>query len=119
MSGIMASIYALLINLSPVVTAAASGSSSFIGTMVKWAGSIGGGLVAIALIISLVKDGIGLAKGSGDSSIFKIIGKALTLIVVLGLVGLAINYTSLQNTGKNVGNRVIKTVNTELKNAGI
>lgn len=111
MSGIIASLYALLVSINPVVIAAASGSS-FISKAVQWAGGVGGGIVAIALIISLVKDGIGLAKGSGDSSIFKIIGKALTLIVVLGLVGLAMSWNTLQDTGKNVGNKVINSVNT-------
>lgn len=50
---------------------------------------IGGALVAIALIISIVKDAMGYIKGSGSNSIGKIIGKVLLLIVMIGIIAVA------------------------------
>ena len=52
-------------------------------------GTIGGALVAIALIISIVKDAMGYLKGSGSNSIGKIIGKVLLLIVMIGIIAVA------------------------------
>jgi len=112
----------LWLQFCPVVTAfAADGDSSFIGKVVKWAGGIGGGLVAIALIISLVKDALEMSKGGGNASPIKIVGKALLLILVLGLIGLAMNYDSLTTKGKTVGNIIVNEAENqanEIQNGG-
>lgn len=106
---------AFVLKYLPFCTAfAANGTMTKI---VKWAAGIGGGIVAIFLIISLAKDGIGLAKGSGDSSVLKIIGKALFLILIIGLIYLAMSYDSLGKKAKNIANKGVNTVNTEINNA--
>lgn len=115
-------IYAFLCKIMPITTAfaaAASGSrtNAFIDGIVKWAAGIGGGLVAIFLIISLVKDGIGLAKGSGDSSVLKIIGKALFLILIIGLIYIAMNYSQLGTTAEGIASKGINKVGQEVNTA--
>ena len=105
--------------LFPLITAFANatpGNSTFITKLVGWAAGIGGGIVAVFLIVALVKDGIEFAKGQGSVSIWKILGKAIFLILIIGLIFLATNYKSLGNTAKSVGNKAIKTVNTEVNN---
>lgn len=102
----------LWLQVCPVVTAFAadankSSEGSFVGNVVKWVGGIGGGLVAIALIISLVKDAIDMSKGGGNASPVKIVGKALLLVLVLGLIGLATQYDNLTSKGKTVGNIIV------------
>lgn len=102
----------LWLQVCPVVTAFAadankSSDGSFIGNVVKWVGGIGGGLVAIALIISLVKDALDMAKGGGNASPVKIVGKALLLVLVLGLIGVAMNYDDLTSKGQTAGNLIV------------
>jgi len=87
--------------------------------IVQWVGGIGGGIVAIFLIVGLVKDGIALGKGSGDASIFKILTKVLFLVIVLGLIGLAINYDNLANMGENIGNKASGIVSNEVNGMGL
>lgn len=110
----------LMAKLFPVFTALAANNSvkenSFMSGVIAWAAGIGGGIVGLFLIISLVKDGIGFAKGQGDSSIFKIIGKALFLILIIGLIFLAVNYKSLGDKAKTIGDTVINTVDNEATN---
>lgn len=105
-----------LLTYLPMVTAFAS-SNGTMDKVVKWAGSFGGGVVALFLIIGLVKDGIGYAKGSGDASVLKIVGKVLFLILIIGLIYLAVNYNSLGTKGKNVADKVINNANTEVNQA--
>lgn len=107
-------IYAFLCKFMPITTAFAAETNGFIDGIVTWAAAIGGGLVAIFLIISLVKDGIGLAKGSGDSSILKIIGKALFLILIIGLIYVATNYSNLGTTAESIASGGINTVGSEV-----
>lgn len=114
----------LWLQICPVVTAFAaktastttSGGGSFVGNVVKWVGGIGGGLVAIALIISLVKDALDMAKGGGNASPVKIVGKALVLILVLGLIGLAMSYDNLQSKGETAGNLIVNEAENQAKN---
>lgn len=89
------------------------GGTSFMSNAVAWGAGIGGGLVALFLIYSLVKDGVEFAKGQGSSSIFKIFGKALFLIFIIGLIFLAVNYSDLGHKAESIGNKVINTVNNE------
>lgn len=63
-------------------------------------GVIGGALVGIALIFSIVKDAMGYIKGSGSNSIGKIIGKVLLLIVMIGIITVAAN-RGFDTLGKN------------------
>lgn len=104
----------------PFIGASATGSSTGNATMQKivgWVGGIGGGIVAIFLIISLIKDGIALAKGGGDASPLKIAGKVIFLIVILGLIGLAINYAQLANVGNSLANKGLTVANKEIGSA--
>jgi hypothetical protein len=112
----MSFLSAFVLKYLPFCTAFAAANSTM-SKIVSWAAGIGGGVVALFLIISLAKDGIGLAKGSGDSSILKIIGKALFLILIIGLIYLAMNYDSLGNKAKNVANKGVDTVDTEVNKA--
>lgn len=101
----------------PFVTAHADGPEGTIGTVLSWIGTLGGGIVAIFMIISLIKDGIGIAKGSGDSSVLKVAGKVIFLIVILGLIGVCVNYTSISQTGEKMGNKAVDVINTEFDSA--
>lgn len=112
----MSFLSAFALKYLPFCTAFAAGSGTM-SKIVSWAAGIGGGVVALFLIISLAKDGIGLAKGSGDSSILKIIGKALFLILIIGLIYLAVNYDSLGNKAKNVADKGTNILDTELDKA--
>ena len=89
-------------------------NSTFIDNLVGWGAGIGGGIIALFLVVSLVKDGIEFAKGQGSVSIWKILGKAVFLILIIGLIFLAVNYKSLGNTASSVGNKAINTVNNEV-----
>ena len=106
---------AFVLKYLPFCTAFAENTT--MSTIVTWAAGIGGGVVALFLIIALAKDGIGLAKGSGDSSILKIIGKALFLILIIGLIYLAVNYDSLGDKAQNIANKGVNIVNNEVNGA--
>jgi uncharacterized membrane protein YdbT with pleckstrin-like domain len=116
----MTAIMTKLMSVLPFVTAFAQqapAGNATVSRIVAWIGGIGGGIVAIMLIISLVKDGIGIAKGSGDSSVLKIAGKILFLIIIIGLIAIAVNYASLQTMGQGLGNKAINEVNSQLNSA--
>ena len=95
-------------------TAGAATESSFITTIVQWAAGIGGGIIALFIIVSLVKDGMEFAKGQGSVSIWKILGKVCFLILVIGLVFLSTGYMSLGNTAKSIGDKGLNTVQEEV-----
>lgn len=95
----------------------AAGGSGAVKKIVGWVGGIGGGIVAIFLIVSLIKDGIALAKGGGDASPLKIAAKVLFLIIILGLIGLAINYSNLVNVGNSLADKGLKLANNEIGSA--
>ena len=117
---IMFEMYKALPFIGASATGAAGGTTDGNGTMktiVGWVGGIGGGIVAIFLIISLIKDGIALAKGGGDASPLKIAGKVIFLIVILGLIGLAINYSQLTGVGNSLANKGLKIANSEIGSA--
>jgi len=109
----------ILAKFLPFIFAYAADTNSTMVTIVKWVGGIGGGIVAIFLIVGLVKDGIALGKGSGDASIFKILTKVLFLVIVLGLIGLAINYGNLTDMGENIGNKASGIVSNEVNGMGL
>ena len=97
----------------PFIPVAAEGSTTM-ANVVKWGGGICGGLMALFLLISLTKDVFAMIKGSGDASLFKIIGKVATVIIILVITVMVINYGAglaenpgsdqdgLMNTGKNL-----------------
>ena len=78
------------------------------GTANKWLGTVGqvgGALVGIALIISIVKDAMGYLKGSGSNSIGKIIGKVLLLVVMIGIIAVASTPDGFAGLGKNAAEK--------------
>lgn len=70
-----------------------------IDNVIKMAATIGAGIIAIFLIYSIVKDGVGYAKGG--TGITAILGKVMFLILVMGIAAVAVNYkqysTALDN----------------------
>lgn len=105
-----------------IVFAADPSGPGIMQTVIGWVAGLGGGIVAIFLVVSLVKDGIGFAKGDGNSSIWKIVGKALFLILIIGLIYLATNYDSLGKKSSSIADNAINQVESEsnniLKNGG-
>lgn len=104
----------ILFNLLPIIPVAASGNTaptvqtpSIVSQVLGIVAGIGGGILAIFLIISLVKDGIAYSTGNGSNSVWKIIGKVLFLILLIGLIFLAMNYMVLGNTAKTFGENVL------------
>lgn len=87
------------------------------GGVVSWFAGIGGGIVAICLIISLIKDGVGYAKGSGDASVIKIIGKVIFLIVIIGVIYMAVSYKTLGATGKTIADKGVEIADGEINDA--
>lgn len=93
--------------------------NSLMTGVVRWAAGIGGGLIALFLIVSIVKNAVGYAKGSGSSSIFKIIGEALFLILLIGLIFIAVRYTSLGNTASGIAEQGVQIVEEQAQQAGL
>lgn len=87
---------------------------SFLSNALGLAAGIGGALIAIFLIYCLVRDGLDFAKGQGSGSIWKIIGKTIFLIIILGLIYVATAYNSLGNKAKTIGNNGINTITNEV-----
>ena len=88
--------------------------NSFMTRVVQWVAGIGGAIIAIFLIVSIAKDGIAYAKTGG--SVLPIIGKVLFLILCIGLVFLAVNYSSLGNKAASVANGAVDVVDSEANN---
>ena len=82
----------------------------FIDNLVQWAAGLGGGIIAIAIIISLVKDGLSYATGNGSVSVWQIVGKVVFLALCIGLIFVAINYNTLGNSAKGVGQEALNTI---------
>ena len=99
-----------------VVFAADPNGPGIMQTVISWVAGLGGGIVAIFLVVSLVKDGIGFAKGDGNSSIWKIVGKALFLILIIGLIYLATNYDDLGKKSSSIADNAINQVESESNN---
>lgn len=108
-----------LIATKVALEAGGATQSTFISGLVKWAAGIGGGLIAIFLIYSIVKDGLDYAKGNGSNSILKIVGKVLFLILLIGLVYVAMNYDNLGKKAQKVGDQAINVVESGLNDAGL
>lgn len=102
--------------IMPFMVAFAAGSGTMNG-IVKWAATIGGGLVALFLIINIVKEGFAYAKGQGNGSVLGIIGKVLFLILMIGIIFLAQNYEKLGNAAKDIGQKGVDIVQTEVNGA--
>lgn len=106
-----------LMQFMPFVVANAAPSiteSNFINNLIGWGAGIGGGIIALFLIVALVKDGIEFAKGQGSVSIWKILGKVVFLVLIIGLIFLAVNYKSLGDAASRVGNEALNIVNDEV-----
>jgi hypothetical protein len=102
--------------IMPFMVALAAGSGTM-NNIVKWAATIGGGLVALFLIINIVKEGFAYAKGQGNGSVLGIIGKVLFLILMIGIIFLAQNYEKLGNAAKDIGQKGVDIVQTEVNGA--
>lgn len=116
----MGSLLPVMSRLLPFLFAFADGevsTSSNMDNVIGWIAGIGGGIVGICLIISLIKDGLGYAKGQGDASVFKIIGKVIFLIVIIGLIYAAAHYDDLGKKGQTIANEGVKIANEEINNA--
>lgn len=83
-------------------------TNTFVQNIVKWGAGVGGGIIALFLIYAIVKDGIAYAKGGG--SIFPIIGKVLFLLLCIGLIFLALNYTNIGKQFRSMGNKAVNIV---------
>jgi len=105
---------AKLMTYLPFLMAFAEDEGNFISGIVGWVAGIGGGIIAIFIIVSLVKDGFEFSKGQGNSSIWKIIGKVLFLLIILGLIYLAVNYESLGQRAQNVGEDALNIIEDEV-----
>lgn len=88
--------------------------NSFMTKVVQWAAGIGGAIVAIFLIVAIAKNGIAYAKGGGSP--LPIIGKVLFLILCIGLIFLAVNYTSLGNKAAEIADSGVGIVGSEASN---
>ena len=113
----MSIILAKLMTYLPFIMAFAketTGKNDFVDKIVGWVAAVGGGLIAIFIIVSLVKDGIEYAKGQGNSSIWKIIGKVLFLLLILGLIYLAQSYDTIGEKAKNIGEGAVNTIDSEI-----
>ena len=98
----------------PVNIVLADGSS-FVTSLVKWVGGSAGGIVAILLMISIVRDVWGLVTGKGQASPIKIVGKVLFLILCIDIINLALNYTSLGKTASELGQKAVDKLDSEAK----
>lgn len=61
-------------------------SADFMSHTMSWMLSMSAGIIALFLVVSIVKDGMEFARGYGEGGIGKILGKAVFLLVVVGLV---------------------------------
>ena len=61
-------------------------SADFMSHTMSWMLSMSAGIIALFLVVSIVKDGMEFARGYGEGGIAKILGKAVFLLVVVGLV---------------------------------
>ena len=90
-----------------------------IQNIVAFAAGIVGGLIALFMIFAIFMEAKNLIKGEGSASIWKLLGKVLVFILMIGLVYVAIGYTSLGQSAKDVADKgvgaVISTVSDALK----
>ncbi len=105
-----------------LLTADGSGNTpatnSFVDGIVKWAAGFGGGIIAVILIIAIIKEGLTYAKGNGGS-LWSLVGKVLVLILMIGLIFLAMNYSKLGQSAQKVGEGALDIVTEQAEEAGI
>ena len=107
-----------LTELMGIANVFAAGSDSIGSKILVWAGSIGGALVAVALIFSIVKDAMGYIKGSGSNSIGKIIGKIILLIFMIGVITLAAG-GGFNTLSKTLGDKAVQGTEQVVRDVGI
>ena len=98
-------------------TDAATGNTT-ITNVLGWAGGIIGGIIALFLMWSILMEAKNLIKGEGSSSVWKLVGKSLVFILMIGLVFLSINYLALGKKAGNVAGGAVSTIESELPNLG-
>ena len=96
----------------------APSTNSFVDGIVKWAASFGAGIIAVILIIAIIKEGLTYAKGNGGS-LWSLVGKVLVLILMIGLIFLAQNYSKLGQSAQKVGEGALDVVTEQAEEAGI
>ena len=83
--------------------------------LVSWFAGICAAIIALFLLYGIMKDGIELAKGSGSGSIWKIVGKVLTLVIMIGFIWVVANGYSrtgtLGSAGETIGNKLTTVTN--------
>lgn len=99
--------------LFDVVLAEDKTKNTTMENIIGWVAGIGGGIIAIFLIISIVKDGLEYAKGNGSGSPLKIIGKVLFLLLMIGLIFVATQYHKWGKNAESIGSSLISTVSGE------
>ena len=96
----------------------APSTNSFVDGIVKWAASFGAGIIAVILIVAIIKEGLTYAKGNGGS-LWSLVGKVLVLILMIGLIFLAQNYSKLGQSAQKVGEGALNVVTKQAEEAGI
>lgn len=109
----MMTIIAKILPILPVFADTTVQSNSFINGILGWAAGIAAALVAGFLIYSIVKDALEYAKGSGSGSIFKIIGKVLFLIVMIGLIYYVVKFDTIGNAASSIGENAISEISNQ------
>lgn len=87
-----------------------SAANGIMSNLITIAVTVGGGLLALFLIMSIVKDGLEYSKGSSTGSIWKIIGKATFLIFCIGLIIIAANWEDLGQKAQGVGEKGLDAI---------
>ena len=85
-------------------------TSDTMSNLVKWAGTIAGAFIALFLIYAIAKDAFEYIKGQGSGSMFKIITKVIFLLFCIGLIVVAQNYASWQDSAAGIANSALGTV---------
>jgi uncharacterized membrane-anchored protein len=108
----------MIYSLMPIFLATAQQSQKATGVMNKLLGiaiAVAGGLIALFLIYSIAKDAFAFAKGQGDGSIWKILGKVLFFIFCIVIILVAANWATIGDNAKNIidplSNQVIGVIN--------
>lgn len=98
----MDSLYVLMNALRPLSGVGGGTAGTLLGKIITIVVTVAGGLIAIFLIYSIVKDAIAFAKGDGNGSVIKILGKVLFLIICIGLIFIVMNWQTLGERAQNI-----------------
>ena len=107
-----------LLSLSPFLFARASTMQSipFLDTLLGYVCGGAAAIMAVFLMISLAKDAGKLIGGNGSISIWQVVGKILTVLFLIGIVILLLNYKQLGDMASKVGGNAIDIIQNEAEN---